>query len=308
MISSFDDLLREAALSAPGTVAVAGPAGAETFAAIADAIERLPVRFVLVGDAPAIQRGAGEAGCDPARVRIEAAADAASTLARAIGLVREGEAGILMKGSVDTGALMKSVLDETTGLRTGRLLSDVFVFEYPPRQGNRFVMITDGGVTTAPDLKAKVELIANAVEVAHRLGNMLPRVAVLSATEYVTTALVSTIDAALLAKMNERGQIKGCIVDGPLALDNALSLEAAEEKRIRSDVAGKAEILVAPNIEAANSLAKGTVYFGGLRQAHVIVGAKAPVLIPSRADKRDGRLLSVALGMIMSAPETQAAG
>lgn len=302
MIGTFDDLLKEAARSPVRCIAVAAPSSAETFAAIAGALERLPARFVLVGDGPAIERGTHEAGCDPARIRIEATTGAASTLGRVIGLAQEGEAGIIMKGGVDTASLMRSILDEASGLRTGRLLSDVFIFEYPPRQGNRFVMITDGGVTTAPDLKAKVELINNAVEVAHRLGNRTPRVAVLSATEYVTTALASTVDAACLAKMNDRGQIKGCIVDGPLALDNALSAEAAEEKGIGSAVAGRAEILVAPSIEAANSLAKGTTYFGGLRQAHVIVGAKVPILIPSRADKSDARLLSMALGMIMCGP------
>jgi len=302
MIGTFDDLVREAGESSQRCIAVAAPASAETFAAIAGALARLPVRFILAGDGSTIERGAQEAGCDAARIRIEATAGPASTLAVVTGLAREGEASIIMKGSVDTASLMRSILDETSGLRTGRILSDVFIFEYPPRQGNRFVMITDGGVTTSPDLKAKVELINNAVEVAHRLGNPMPRVAVLSATEYVTTALTSTLDAACLAKMSDRGQIKGCIVDGPLALDNALSEEAAREKGIGSQVAGRAEILLAPGIEAANSLAKGTTYFGGLRQAHVIVGARVPILIPSRADKSDARLLSMALGMIMCGP------
>jgi len=192
------------------------------------------------------------------------------------------------------------VLDESSGLRTGRLLSDIFVLEYPPREGNRFIMITDGGMTLSPDLKNKVELIANAVEVAHALGNPLPKVAVLSATEFVLPNLQSTLDAAALAKMNDRGQITGCIVDGPFALDNALSDDAAAEKKINSVVAGKAEILVAANIESANSLAKSTTYFAGLRLAHVIVGGKVPILIPSRADRSDAKLLSMALGVVMS--------
>ncbi len=206
-----------------------------------------------------------------------------------------------MKGSIDTGTMMKAVLEEGSGLRTGRLLSDIFVLEYPPREMSKFIMITDGGMTLAPDLKNKVELIRNAVEVAHALGNPMPKVAVLSATEFVVPNLQSTLDAAALSKMNERGQITGCVVDGPFALDNAISNDAAAEKRIKSEVAGRAEILVAANIESANSLAKSTTYFAGLRLAHVIVGARVPVLIPSRADKTDAKLLSIALGMIMAA-------
>jgi phosphate butyryltransferase len=161
-------------------------------------------------------------------------------------------------------------------------------------------MITDGGMTLAPDLNNKVELINNAVEVAHAIGNPNPKVAVLSATEFVLANLPSTLDAAALSKMNERGQIKGCLVDGPFGLDNAISEEAAAEKAIASPVAGHAEILLAANIESANSLAKSTTYFAGLRLAHVIVGGRVPILIPSRADKSDAKVLSVALGVIMA--------
>jgi phosphate butyryltransferase len=172
--------------------------------------------------------------------------------------------------------------------------------EYPNRTGNKFVMITDGGMTLAPDLSNKIELIKNAVEVAHALGNTNPKVAILSATEFVLPNLPSTLDAAALSKMNDRGQIRGCVVDGPLALDNALSPDAAEEKGIVSPVAGRAEILVAANIESANSLAKSTTYFANLRLAHVIVGARIPILIPSRSDKGDAKLLSIAMGIVMS--------
>jgi phosphate butyryltransferase len=210
-----------------------------------------------------------------------------------------------MKGSIDTSTMMRAVLQESAGLRTGRLLSDIFIFEFPPRSENKLIMITDGGVTVSQDLKAKVDLIRNAVFVAHALGNRDPKVAVLSATEFVQPALASTIDAAALSKMNERGQIKGCVVDGPLALDNAISPEAAAEKGIRSDVAGHADILLAPSIESANALAKSTTYFAGYRLAHVIVGSKIPILIPSRADTSDARLLSIAIGMLMSGQRWQ---
>ena len=166
------------------------------------------------------------------------------------------------------------------------------------REGNQLVMITDGGVTPAPTLEQKIEILQNAVRVAHKLGNKNPKVAILSAVETVTPAMPSTTDAALIAKMNERGQIGGCVVDGPLALDNAVSPQAAKTKGLASGVAGNADILVCPNIESANLLAKSTTYFAGFRLAHLIMGATAPVLIPSRADTPDAKLLSIALGVL----------
>jgi phosphate butyryltransferase len=185
-------------------------------------------------------------------------------------------------------------------------MSDVFVFEYP-RIG-KLLMITDGGLTIAPTLAEKADLIRNAVMVAHALGNQAPKVAVLSATEKVTRAMPSTLDAAELAAMNARGEITGCVVDGPFALDNAVDIEAAREKGITSPVAGNADILLLPTIEAANALAKSTTYFAGFRLAHVVVGAAVPVLIPSRADKSDAKLLSIALGMFMGAAGGHATG
>ncbi len=296
MIRNFDELMEAARGIRGKCVAVIAPGNAETFEAVRTARERLDVRFCLVGNRTTIEDGMqGVSGA----VEIVDQPDVRLALEAAIALARAGKADILMKGSVDTSTMMKAVLQPESGLRTGRLLSDIFLLEYDPRPENKFIMITDGGMTLAPDLKNKVELIANAVEVAHALGNPRPKVAVLSATEFVLPGLPSTLDAAALSKMNERGQIPGCVVDGPLALDNALSPEAAAEKKIVSPVAGHAEILVAANIESANSLAKGTAYFGNVRLAHVIVGARVPVLIPSRADKSDAKLLSVALGLLM---------
>ena len=281
-------------------VVVVCPGNSETFSSIIQAQQVLHAHFILVGDRVVIEHGMTSLGGDSSLTEVIHCPEPKSALRTAIEFVRDEKADILMKGSVDTGTMMKAVLEEGSGLRTGRLLSDIFVLEYPPREKSKFVMITDGGMTLAPDLKNKVELIRNAVEVAHALGNPEPKVAVLSATEFVVPNLQSTLDAAALSKMNERGQITGCVVDGPFALDNAISADAAAEKRIKSEVAGRAEILVAANIESANSLAKSTTYFAGLRLAHVIVGARVPVLIPSRADKSDAKLLSIALGMIMS--------
>lgn len=299
-VHNFDELLAHASSLPQKRVVVVYPNNLETFSAIVEAEQKLKAYFVLVGDRAGIEKGIRQAGGSIATMEIHDQVEVHLALQTAIALIREGKGDILMKGGVDTGAMMKAALAEGSGLRTGRLLSDIFIMEYPNRPENKFVMITDGGMTLAPDLANKIELVKNAVEVAHALGNENPKVAILSATEFVLPNLASTLDAAALSKMNERGQIKGCVVDGPLALDNALSPEAAEEKGIKSAVAGKAEILVAANIESANSLAKSTTYFANLRLAHVIVGARIPILIPSRADKSDAKLLSVALGIIMS--------
>jgi len=300
LIQDFDQLLSYVATLPKKRVAVVNPGNSETFSAIVESRNKLNVEYDLVGDNDVIQRGLRELGEDVDRYEVHDKKDVRSALQHSVTLAREGRADILMKGSIDTSTMMKAVLAEESGLRMGRLLSDIFIMEYPHRRENRFVMITDGGMTLAPDLPNKIELVNNAVEVAHALGNTAPKVAILSATEFVLPNLPSTLDAAALSKMNERGQIKGCVVDGPLALDNALSPEAAEEKGIRSPVAGKAEILVAANIESANSLAKSTTYFANLRLAHVIVGARIPILIPSRADRSDAKLLSVAMGIVMS--------
>jgi phosphate butyryltransferase len=299
MIMNFEALLAAAKTFGKKKVLVVYPNNEETFEAVRRAREHGIAGFLLVGEKTTIEKFMPEApGADD--IEIFDIGGAVPALGKSLELVSAGRADILMKGGIDTSSMMKAVLKEGAGIRTGRLLSDIFLLEFPERSDNKFIMITDGGMTMSPDLKNKIELIRNAVEVAHALGNGNPRVAVLSATEFVVPTLQSTLDAAALSKMNERGQIKGCVVDGPLALDNAISVEAAEEKGIKSPIAGRAEILVAANIESANSLAKSTTYFGGLRLAHVIVGGRIPVLIPSRSDKSDAKLLSIALGVIMS--------
>ncbi|MEK9136478.1 MAG: phosphate acyltransferase, partial [Bacteroidota bacterium] len=276
LITNFDELMKVAATVPEKRVVVVNPKNEETFSAIADAQRFLKMRFLLPGDKEIITQALTVYEIPGCSVEVLHAPDVDQALSIAVRLAREGSADILMKGSVDTSTMMKTVLLEDSGLKVGRLLSDIFNLEFPQRQENKFVMITDGGMTLAPDLRNKMELIRNAVDVAHALGNPMPKVAVLSATEFVVWNLPSTLDAAALAKMNERGQIKGCIVDGPFALDNALSKQAAEEKGIKSPVAGQAEILVAANIESANSLAKSTTYFANLPLAHVIVGGKVP--------------------------------
>lgn len=295
MIHNFEELLSAAARISVPRALVVFPANEATFEAIREARERLGLEFILAGHRKLIEAalpnfGGGE---------IVNCTDVDDCVKTSMALMAKHEAGILMKGSVDTTTLMKAVMRPESGLRAGRLLSDVFLFEHAVRTENKLVMITDGGLNIAPDLGAKVELIENAVELAHALGNPCPKVAVLAATEFVQLNMPATLDAAVLCKMNERGQIRGCIVEGPLALDGALAAHAAQEKHIGSPVAGAAEILLCPNIECANVLAKATTYIGNTRLAHVIVGGGVPILIPSRADRSDAKLLSLALGMIV---------
>ena len=299
-VNNFNELLETAKSLVPKTVAVVCPNNAATFSGIFEAGMVMRTNFILFGDKRTIAESLASAPEEVMeRIKTIPCENVTDAISRSIAAVGSGEAQILLKGGVDTATMMKAVLSDGSGLKTGRLLSDIFVLEYPKRPENQLIMITDGGMTLSPDLKSKVDLIGNAVQVAHALGNTMPRVAVLSATEFVMPNLQSTIDAAALSKMNERGQIAGCIVDGPLALDNAVSAEAAEEKGIKSPVAGRADILVAANIEAANSLAKSTTYFADLRLAHIIVGGKDPILIPSRADKGDARLFSIALASLV---------
>ncbi|MBI5020439.1 MAG: bifunctional enoyl-CoA hydratase/phosphate acetyltransferase [Ignavibacteriales bacterium] len=298
MIKNFEELIEAARQIQNKKVVVVFPNNEETLSAVVQSCEKQLADFILVGNRDIISKNIPR-GKIPAGVEIIQQAKVEDALKVSVDLIKGNKADVVLKGGVDTSTLMKVLLAEDVGIRTGRLLSDVFIFEYPKRTENKLIMITDGGLTLAPNLKEKIELVNNAVEVAHALGNTTPKVAMLSASEFVNPNLQSTVDAAMIAKMNERGQIKGCLVEGPLALDNAISSDAAGEKKIGSRVAGNAEILVLPNIESANIFAKSTTYFAGYRLAHVIIGGKIPILIPSRADKSDAKMLSIALGKIM---------
>jgi phosphate butyryltransferase len=300
MIKNFDALLEQVKEGKKVTVAIAAAADEAALGAIAEAQALGIADAILFGEGGKIGRIYAElTGHKEVPFEIREVKDDTAAARSAVASVRSGEAQILLKGKIKTAALLKAVLDSESGLRSSHLLSDVFIFEDPALPDNQLVMITDGGVTLKPDLKQKIEIIENAVAVAHALGNERPRVAVLSAVETVNPALPGTIDAAVLSKMNQRGQIKGCLIDGPLALDNAVSSEAARIKGISSPVAGQAEILLCPDIESANMLAKSTTYFARLRLGHVIMGSTAPVLIPSRADSADSKLLSIAVGKLV---------
>jgi phosphate butyryltransferase len=298
MIKNFDELLTTAKAIKGKKVVVIYPTNEETLSAVVDGCKHRLAKFILIGDEAIIKKKMGSS--IPTGVEIVHEPIVGNAIQMAISLIREGKGDLILKGGVDTGTLMKALLQEEAGIRTGRLLSDVCIMEVRTDKETRLIMVSDGGLTLAPDLKEKQELIKNAVEVAHAMGNENPKVALLSAIEFVNPNLQSTVDAAILAKMSDRGQIKGCIVDGPLALDNAISAEAAAEKGLKSPVAGNADILILPSIEAANIFVKGVTYYSGFRRAHVIMGAKIPILIPSRADRSDTKMLSIALGVIMS--------
>ncbi|WP_066173514.1 phosphate butyryltransferase [Bacillus marinisedimentorum] len=214
---------------------------------------------------------------------------------RAVASVSSGNAQIVMKGMVPTAILLKAVLHKEYGLRSNNILSHVAVFEFPDR--DKLLFLTDSAMTIKPDLDQKVQILNNAVETARSLGIETPKAAVLAAVETVNPAMEAATDAALLAAMNNRGQITGCIVDGPLAFDNAVSAEAARQKGLHSPVAGNADILLVPAIETGNSLYKSFIYFGNARVGGIIAGARAPIVLTSRADTAESKLYSLAMAV-----------
>jgi phosphate butyryltransferase len=200
-----------------------------------------------------------------------------------------------MKGNIPTSVLLKAVLNKEFGLRTGNVLSHVAVFEVP--DFDRFTIVTDAGMNISPDLEQKAQIVKNAAILARAIGIEYPKVAPIAAVEVVNPVMQATVDAAALSMMNKRGQITGCIVDGPLALDNAVSTLAAEHKGIHSEVAGRADILLVPTIEVGNVLYKSLIYFAKAKVGAVIAGAKAPIVLTSRADSAESKLYSLALAI-----------
>jgi phosphate butyryltransferase len=311
-VRTFEEMLALVKTLPPRRVAIAG---GQNLAALHAGIECKELGLgtpVYIGPGDVIRKLAKEKfpAFEIDAVEIIEAADDLSIAETAVAVVRNGRADILLKGGVNTPTLMRAALSSKTGLRAGTLLSDTFVFEYPDEDGIRLIMITDGGVTLQPTVQQKVEILRNSVVVAHALGNTEPRVGLLAASETINPNVAATMDAAVITKMNRTGLIGGCIVEGPIALDVAVSRKAAAIKGTASDVAGQADILVAASIDTANALAKSTTYFAGYRLSHVIVGGTAPILIASRSDTADAKLLSIALGSLMAKhfEEQRAAG
>lgn len=263
--------------------------------ALAGARENLIVP-ILIGDAAKIRDLAASLGASLAGIAIEDAPSHDAAAARAVEMVHQGLVTAVMKGHLHTDALLKHVVKSQGGLRIGRRISHVFVMDAPSLR--QLVLVTDAAINVAPTLEEKVDIVQNAIDLALALGIARPKVGVLSAVETVNPKIQSTLDAAALSKMSERGQIRGGGVDGPLAMDNAISLSAAKTKGLTSLVAGRADILVAPNLEAGNILAKELTYAAQAEGAGLVIGAKVPVLLTSRADDERSRLFSCAVAVL----------
>lgn len=278
---------------APLAVAVAAPESQASLAGPLQAAARGLIRPILIGDPARI--AAAAQGLDLAGVEI-LQADHEQAAARAVALVHEGRAEAVMKGDLHTDELLRHVVKSDTGLRTGRRLSHVFVFDVPGLP--HLLHISDAAMAIAPSLEEKVDIVQNAIDLALALGSPCPRVGVLAAVETVNPKMPATLDAAALAKMSERGQIRGGQVDGPLAMDNAMDIEAARTKGVKSLVAGRAEVLIVPNIEAGNILVKELSFVSHAEGAGIVLGAKAPVILTSRADDETSRIMSCAIAVL----------
>ena len=298
MFQSFTEIIAAARQRDRVKLAVAAAADADVLMAVNEAKKAGIADAILVGDAGAIERICRQQGIESGIFEIEHEPDVRLAAKRAAALVRSGNAQVMMKGLVGTADFMRAVLNKTEGLGTGRLLSHIVVFEAPGYQ--RLMTLTDAAINIAPDLPQKLQIIENALTVTSAIGIREPRIAMLAAVETVSSAMKATEDAALIAKMAERGQIKGCRVDGPLALDNAVSAAAAKHKGIGGEVAGMADVLVVPYIEVGNVLYKALVYCAEAPLGGIVIGAAAPVVLTSRADSPQNKVNSIALAVMAS--------
>lgn len=292
-VKNFAQLIELAQERGPKTVAVAAAAQEAVLLAVNEAEELGIADVLLIGDRVEIERIGHDNDVDLGRLEIIHEPDPIQAARQTMILINEGRAQIAMKGAIQTADFLRAALDRKTGLRAGRLLSHVATFDISGL--DRLILVSDAGVVVAPTLHQKADIVRNAIDVAHRLGIIQPRVALLAATEMVNPKIPATVDAAALSKMADRKQITGGIVDGPLTLDNAISETAAAIKGIESPVAGQADVLIAPDIEAGNILAKGIIYFAQAYMAGVIVGARVPIILPSRSDTHEAKLIALAL-------------
>ncbi|MCF8337582.1 MAG: bifunctional enoyl-CoA hydratase/phosphate acetyltransferase [Bacteroidales bacterium] len=298
MLKSLTDLVDIARGKETRRLAVAAAEDKAVLEAIKDAQENRIIHPVLVGDKEKIEPLCREVGLSLDAADIEDNKKGADESAKiAVSLIKEGKADVLMKGMVSTGPLLKAVLDKEHGLRKGGTLSHVAFFE--SSHYHKLLGVTDAAMNVAPEFEDKVDMLNNAVEAFHKLGVETPKVAVVGAVETVNPKMEATTHAAMMKTMNARNQIKGCEVDGPLAIDNAVSREAAEHKKIHSEVAGDCDIILTPDIEAGNILYKSLNFLGGATAAAVIMGAAVPVVLTSRSDNKQSKMLSIALAAAM---------
>jgi len=292
--TNFEELISQVKSKEKKRLAIASAEGGEIIEAVKQAMEAGIISAVLIGDQKKIEELCGKQNLDPNDVEIVHVSDPKDTAKKAVQLVKEGKAQLLMKGKVDTPTLLKAVLDKEEGLRTGGLLSHVAVVEvkaYP-----KLMLVTDGGMNIRPDLKQKADIVKNAVEVARKLGMVKPKVSCLAAIELVNPEMPETVDSAGLVKMAERGDIPDVTIDGPVAFDVAIDAEAARMKGITSLVAGDTDIFLVPDIASGNILVKSLIYLAGAKVGGVVVGGGAPIVLLSRSDSAAMKLYSMALG------------
>ncbi|MBU3142743.1 phosphate butyryltransferase [Clostridium sp. CF012] len=298
MIKTFNEVLNTARTQGMKTVAVAVAQDEPVLEAIQDAKKNGIANAILVGDKEKIISIAATIGMNIEEFEIIDEKNDKKASMVAVELVSSGKADMLMKGLVDTATFLRAVLNKEVGLRTGKQMSHIAVFEIPGY--DRLIFLTDAAFNMYPELKEKIDIINNSVVVAKACGVQLPKVAAVCAVEVVNTSMPATLDAAMLSKMNERGQIKGCIIDGPLGLDNALSESAAKHKKLEGPVAGKADILLMANIEAGNAMYKCLTYTTQAKNGGLLVGTSAPVILTSRADTPETKLNSIALAALVA--------
>ena len=297
--AKFHELVTKAQRYPPAKTAVAHPCDQVSLESVLEAAKLKLIAPILVGPEQRIRSVAAENRLDISPFEIVDSSYSQESADKAVALVREGRAEALMKGSLHTDEVMGAVVKRETGLRTARRISHCFVMDVPGH--DQPLIITDAAVNIAPTLKEKVDIVQNAIDLAHALGAGEVRVAILSAMETVNPDVASTLEAAALCKMADRGQITGAVLDGPLALDNAISIEAASIKKIASPVAGRATILIVPDLEAGNMLAKSLSFLADADAAGIVLGAKVPIILTSRADEEIARLASCAVAQLLVA-------
>jgi phosphate butyryltransferase len=297
-ITAFEEMVSVARQIGPVRIAVAGAHDPQVLAAVAQAQREGMIEATLAGDWPGIEAYSAQTGVDLTGATLFHEPDPLQAARRAVDLARTGRADVVVKGQIRTRDLLSVALNRHIGIRGRDLLSHVGIFELPGM--DRLIYLSDSGVVVYPNVYQKLEIINNVVEVAHLFGVPEPKVAILAASETVHPKIPASIDALALSKMAEQGWVEGAVVDGPLGLDLAISPRAAELEESDSPVAGQADVLIVPNVEAGNIVAKGLLYFARARMAGLVVGAKVPIIISSRADSAETRYLSLAMAVILA--------
>jgi phosphate butyryltransferase len=306
MIQNFHELIAQAQQYGPARIAVVEAHDPDVLESLAQAQPLGLAEAILVGNPAKIEAAANKVGYKLRPEMLLSTPGEEASIQQSIGLVRDGKADLLMKGKVTTAQLIRGVIDKERGLRTGKLLSQVIVFQVPAIP--RLMVMTDAAINIAPTLEQKADICRNAIDVAHALGITEPKVVLLTALEFVNPAMPATVDAAALVQMNRRGQISGAYLEGPLALDAPLSRFAAERKSIQSPVVEATDVFIAPNIEAANILYRAITYFACGKSGGIIMGARVPLVLLSRAEPPETKIHSICLALLMVHQQRQPSG